>query len=289
MIRDHELGETACRDCGLITAHASLDRGPEWRAFDPAMKARRVGTPTSYCTHDKSLPTVIAHVGQDASRRKLPSEVVERMYRLRKLQYRAHTYDSFERNLAQAMSELDRLASALSIPDAIKERAALIYRKALKEDLVRGRTIAAITAAALYASCRLSGTPRSLSETAFMSKVSRRDVAKGYRLLAKTLDLIVPVPDPLLLISSIASKIGADSKMQQRAIEILRMAKERELVVGKVPTGLAAMALYMACVENGVRKTQREIAEAAAVTEVTIRNLRQRLRTLNLDAGLESV
>jgi transcription initiation factor TFIIB len=205
------------------------------------------------------------------------------MYRLRKLQYRAHTYDSFDRNLAQAMLELDRLASAMSVPDSVKEKAALIYRKALKEDLVRGRSIAAITAAALYASCRLTDTPRSLSEIASISKVRRSDIARCYRLLVKILDMKLPVPNPVSLISKIASKVGADSKIQQRAIELLKIAKEKKIVVGKAPTGLAAAALYIACVENGLKKTQREIAMAAAVTEVTLRN---RYKSLKTELGL---
>ena len=36
--------------------------------------------------------------------------------------------------------------------------------------------------------------------------------------------------------------------------------------------GLAATALYLSCVKNGVSITQRDLAEAAGVTEVTIRN-----------------
>jgi transcription initiation factor TFIIB len=36
--------------------------------------------------------------------------------------------------------------------------------------------------------------------------------------------------------------------------------------------GLAAAALYFSCVKNGVYVTQRDLAEAANVTEVTIRN-----------------
>jgi transcription initiation factor TFIIB len=287
LIKDYERGEVVCGNCGLIITQISLDRGPEWRAFalEEREARKRVGVPTSYSVHDKGLPTVISHIGQDAFGRKLPPDVIQQMYRLRKLQYRAHTYDSFDRNLAQAMLELDRLSSALSIPDSIKEKAALIYRKTLREDLVRGRSIAAITAAALYAACRLTDTPRSLSEIASVSKVRRGDVARCYRLLVKVLGIRMPVPNPISLIPKIASKIGADSRIQQRAIDILKLAKGRRLVVGKAPTGLAAAALYIACVEHGLRKTQREIAVAASVTEVTLRNRYKSLKNaLELNA-----
>jgi len=47
---------------------------------------------------------------------------------------------------------------------------------------------------------------------------------------------------------------------------------------------LAAAALYLSCVKNGEDKTQRDIAEAANVTEVTIRN---RYKGLRLDQNMD--
>ena len=55
-------------------------------------------------------------------------------------------------------------------------------------------------------------------------------------------------------------------------MEILRQAGERELTSGRGPTGVAAAAIYISSILGGERRTQREVAEVAGVTEVTIRN-----------------
>jgi transcription initiation factor TFIIB len=181
------------------------------------------------------------------------------------------------------MSELDRLSSKISISSAIKEKAALMYRKALDKGLVRGRSINAIASASLYASCRGSGTPRTLREIAEASLVNRKDVARCYRLLLQELDVHMPVADPLTYISKIAEKTGISGTTQGVAIAIIREARKKRAVAGKDPMGLAAAALYIASIQHNERITQKDIAEAAGVTEVTIRNRYKMLKKqLNL-------
>jgi transcription initiation factor TFIIB len=170
------------------------------------------------------------------------------------------------------MAELDRLTDMLHIPASIKERAAMVYRKALDKSLVRGRAIAAITAASLYAACRMSETPRTLKDVSAASRIRKKDVARCYRLLVRELDLRMPVVDPVTCISKIATKVEISMLTQQRAIRIINEAKKKGIVTGKDPMGLAAASLYVACVLEREKKTQKEIAEVANVTEVTVRN-----------------
>ena len=251
-----------------------MDKGPEWRAFTLEEKASRsrVGLPTSYSIHDKGLSTAIGQVDRDAFGRKLPTSTRLQMWRLRKWQIRSRVHSSIDRNLAQAMAELERLSSMISISPPIKEKAAVAYRKALEKGLVRGRSINAIVAAALYAACRKSGSPRSLSEIAKASLVDKKDVARCYRLLLQGLDFHMPISDPLTYVSKIAEKTGISGKTQGAAIAILREARQKRFSAGKDPMGLAAAALYIACLQNTEKKTQKDIAEASGVTEVTVRN-----------------
>jgi transcription initiation factor TFIIB len=182
------------------------------------------------------------------------------------------------------MTELDRLSDKVSAPSAVKEKAALIYRKALDEGLVRGRSIAAIAAASLYAACRITGTPRNLREISRASLVKRKDVARCYRLLLRKLNIQMPIADPLIYISKISQKSDISGHVQSIAIQILNEAREKNISAGKDPMGLAAAALYIACKRAGEKKTQKEIADAAGVTEVTVRNRFKNLKKLlNLD------
>lgn len=286
LVHDYDTGETVCGDCGLVLYEQMMDKGPEWRAFTQEEKASRsrVGVPMSYSVHDKGLSTAISHINRDAFGRKLPLSTRLQMWRLRKWQIRSRVHSSIDRNLAQAMAELDRLSDKTYIPSPIKEKAAVIYRKALDKGLVRGRSIAAIAAAALYAACRERGTPRTLREIAESSLVDKKDVARCYRLLLRELDIQMPLADPLTYISKIAERTGISGRTQGIAIKILREAKKKRASAGKDPMGLAAAALYIACLQNSEKKTQKDIAEAAGVTEVTVRNRYKTLKTqLNLE------
>jgi transcription initiation factor TFIIB len=286
LIHDYDTGETVCGDCGLVLYEQMMDKGPEWRAFTQEEKASRsrVGVPTSYSVHDKGLSTAISQVDRDAFGRKLPLSTRLQMWRLRKWQIRSRVHSSIDRNLAQAMAELDRLSDKVYIPPPIKEKAAVTYRKALDKGLVRGRSIAAIAAAALYAACRGSGTARTLREIAEASLVDKKDVARCYRLLLRELEVHMPIADPLTYVSKIAERTGISGKTQGLAIQILREARKRRAAAGKDPMGLAAAALYIACLQNNEKKTQKDIAEAAGVTEVTVRN---RYKTLKKQLSLE--
>jgi transcription initiation factor TFIIB len=274
LVEDYDRGEVICQACGLVINENVMDRGPEWRAFTKEERESRgrVGIPISYSMHDKGLSTVIDRINRDAYGKQLPISTRLEMLRLRKWQIRTRVHSSIDRNLAQAMAELDRLTDNLHIPSQVKERAAVIYRKALDSGLVRGRSIAAIAAAALYAACRATETPRTLKEVATASSVKRKDVARCYRLLLRELNIKMPVEDPVRCVSKIASKVRIPIKTQRTAIKILGEAKKRGVVSGKDPMGLAAAALYVACVLDDVKKTQKEIAEVANVTEVTVRN-----------------
>ena len=286
LVHDYDTGETVCGDCGLVLYEQMMDKGPEWRAFTQEEKASRsrVGVPTSYSVHDKGLSTAISQVDRDAFGRKLPLSTRLQMWRLRKWQIRSRVHSSIDRNLAQAMAELDRLSDKVYIPPPIKEKAAVTYRKALDKGLVRGRSIAAIAAAALYAACRGSGTPRTLREIAEASLVDKKDVARCYRLLLRELEVHMPIADPLTYVSKIAERTGISGKTQGLAIQILREARSKRAAAGKDPMGLAAAALYIACLQNNEKKTQKDIAEAAGVTEVTVRN---RYKTLKKQLKLE--
>jgi len=285
LIHDYDTGETVCGNCGLVLREQMMDKGPEWRAFTQEEKdsRSRVGIPTSYSVHDKGLSTAIGRVDRDAFGRKLPLSTRLQMWRLRKWQIRSRVHSSVDRNLAQAMAELDRLSDKVYIPGPVKEKAAVVYRKALDKGLVRGRSIAAIAAAALYAACRTTGTPRTLREIAEASLVDKKDVARCYRLLLRELDVQMPIADPLTYISKIAERTGISGQTQGLAIKILRDAKLARAAAGKDPMGLAAAALYIACLQKDEKKTQKDIAEAAGVTEVTVRN---RYKSLKRQLGL---
>jgi len=285
VIRDLESGELICGDCGLVIADPVVSTCPEWSAFtvEEHQEMDRVGPPPSFSIYDKGLSTTIGGVSRDARGKRIPNERRVEILRLRKWQGRFNV-DNSERNLAQAMSELDRLSDRLHLPHAIQERAAVTYRKALKEGLVQGRSISSMVAASLYVACRVTQTPRTLAEVSLYSPVDKKEISRCYRILLKELEFHMPVPKAQRRVPKIASKVEVGEETLRKAIEILGDADRLKITVGKDPMGLAAAALYLACTMNGENRTQKDIACAAEVTEVTIRNRYKELKSfLDLD------
>ena len=112
-----------------------------------------------------------------------------------------------------------------------------------------------------------------MKELSIISNIKKKELARCYRLIFKELDLRVPVVDPVKCLSRVASKAGIREKTKRKALEILRRTIETNGSAGKDPTGLAASIPYVACITLGDDMTQKEIAEADSVTEVTIRNV----------------
>ena len=289
LVTDFDTGEVVCGDCGFVLPDPIIDKGPEWRAFDEEQKAERtrVGTPETLTIHDKSLSTTMNPIYRDPFGKAIRPGTLIDMKRLSKWQERSRVRSSIERNLARAMTELDRLADKLNIPpptkSPVREIAAVFYRKILDRGLVRGRSINGMVPACLYVACREAGILRTLQEIADASLVDKKVIARCYRLILKELNKKMPSVSPISCVSKIAEKIGISQKTQGRAVELIRQAKEKKYGSGKDARSLAAAALYIACRENKEQKkgrfgnpvrdiTQKDIADNAGLTEVTIRN-----------------
>ena len=274
LMRDYENAEIVCMDCGFVVATKIVDQGPEWRAFDNEQqeKRARAGAPLTFTIHDKGLSTVIDWHDKDVYGKRIAPDQKAQIYRLRKWQRRIRVLDATERNLAFALSEITKVANNLSLPNSIFETASIIYRKAVKEHLIRGRSIQGISAASVYIACRQCGLVRTLDEIATASSISRKEVGRSYRFLVKELNYFIPPTNPSHYVSKFSNQLTMQGKVDEIAGKILKIARELKLTSGRGPTGIAAAASYIASVLTGERKTQREIAEIAQVTEVTIRN-----------------
>jgi transcription initiation factor TFIIB len=274
VITDDEHGETVCDDCGLVITEDSVDRGPEWRAFDSAEKDQksRVGAPTTNTMHDKGLSTNIDWRNKDAYGRSLGARQRQKMQRLRKWNERFRTRDSKERNLKQALGEIDRMASAVGLPDNVRETASVIYRRALDEDLLPGRSIEGVSTSCVYAAARMAGVPRSLDEIADVSRVEKSEIARTYRYVVRELSLEVRPADPEQYVPRFASSLELSEESEMRAKQLLKNAKEQGVHSGKSPVGLAAAAVYAAALLTNEKTTQAAVSEVADISEVTIRN-----------------
>ncbi|KXA93342.1 transcription initiation factor IIB [candidate division MSBL1 archaeon SCGC-AAA259E22] len=273
-VRDYQQSKVVCESCGRVLKEEIKDRGPEWRAFDQEGREekRRAGPPSTETIHDKGLSTQIDYTDRDARGNKLSPEQKNKVYRLRKWHKRSRISDSTDRNLSFALSEMNRMASQLSLPTNVQEIASKIYRKAVKENLIRGRSIEGVVSAILYAACREAEIPRTLEGITEASKVDRREIGRTYRFIARKLDIDLPPTNPARYVARFGSELNISGEAKVEAMEIIRKAQEEHLTPGKSPTGTAAAAIYIATLKCGERRTQREIAKVVNISEVTVRN-----------------
>ncbi|MFL6422014.1 MAG: transcription initiation factor IIB family protein [Nitrososphaera sp.] len=287
VVADPETGELIRKDTGEVVSNNILSQEKEWRSFDgeELHNRVRVGSPTSLAFHDKGLSTTIGNETTDASGKVIDSATQMRMGRLRMWNKRSQSHSSAERNFQKAFTLLSRIKDRLALPNHVTEKAAYTYRKAQERGLIRGDTIGSVLAASIYVAVRQAGVPRTLDDISQISDLKPGEVARSYRRIISELDIKVPLIDPRRYIVKVANNLNFDEKIRRKALELLEQVQNKNLAVGKDPISIAASILYIVNLSESRPKTQAEIARAAGVTEVTVRNRSKELRK-KLDASL---
>jgi len=274
IITDPRSGEIICSRCGMVISDKLLERRPEWRTFalEETEGRARTGLPSSLARHDMGLSTVIGKENVDATKNKIEPSLLSTLNRLRTWDFRTQVRSSTDRTLRLAFGDLDSLKDKLGLSDAIIEKTAYIYRKAQQKGMMRGRSIHAVLAAAIYIACRQMEVPRTLDEIATIGNIKRKSIAKCHRELILELQLTLPTIDTTKCIARVANKANISEKTKHQAMTLMNDVVKNGISAGKDPMGLAASVLYASCIKTGERKTQVDLANAAQITGVTIRN-----------------
>ena len=267
MINDAHKAETVCRKCGFIVEEAKVDFGPEWSFSEDDANQSRAGAPISFSRADMGVRTLI---GSKSDIAKLGGKVKGRYLKLQQQDIR--TAAKTERNLKYAFDDLRRFSSVMNLPRSIEEEAARLYRKALDRNLIRGRTVESVVAACIFMACKSFAIPKGFREVCEITKVHPKDFGKTYRFVSRKLGFKMAPTTAVDFIPRFASKMGLKPMTQAKAVEILRKAEKYEIDNGRGPHGLAAAAIYIAAQLTGAHVTQKMVADATEVTEVTIRN-----------------
>jgi transcription initiation factor TFIIB len=179
--------------------------------------------------------------------------------------------DSTEKNLALALQYTTQIAIDLSLPKTALEKATLVYKRIIEKGLLKGRSIRAISATAVYIGCEQCRTAITIKDIAHASRMSPGKISHSYRSIAKHLGISTRPAGP----RNHAAELSARLQLSTRTREILEKITEAincsKGFVGKAPTGIACAAIYISSLLTGEKRTQREIAEAARITEATIR------------------
>lgn len=276
-------GEYVCNGCGLVTDDDRLDRGPEWRGSpEERRRRRRTGAPLTRTRHDRGLSTEIGYAsGADLG------DDRRRMYRLRREHNRSQIQSKAERNRVYGFTEISRICSALELPTSIWEHACVIFERAQGEDLLKGRSIEGFASAAVYAACRMVGVGRTRGEVVEVSRATTAELNAAYDALNRDLALPIAPVDPRQFLPRLATSLEVPGAVEHVARRYADWLMGEGLAAGRKPGGVAGACLYVAADERDVELSQREVAEAADVSPVTLRGVSQLLD--DADGGLTSV
>ncbi|MBX0322443.1 transcription initiation factor IIB family protein [Halomicroarcula sp. F13] len=258
--------ETVCDRCGLVVGEDTIDRGPEWRSFaDDDIQRARTGAPLTRSRHDRGLSTDIGRSTRLKGRKR------RQMARLRREHRRAQVSSKRERNQIYAFTEIRRVVGSLGLSDAIRDRACVLFESAQNEDLLQGRSLEGFAAAAVYATCRTEGVARTVEELCRAARADPDELRAAYDALNRDLGLPTGPIDPREYVPRFATELDLSEGVRSRAEELVTEARDRNIVGGRNPAGVAAACLYTAAQERGVALTQAEAAEVGDVTPVTLR------------------
>ncbi|MEE8384256.1 MAG: transcription initiation factor TFIIIB [Nitrosopumilus sp.] len=271
IITDSERGEIVCGGCGLILVQNISDTSYENNGYtlEGFMKQARTGPATSLTMFDKGLSTIIG-TNRDFSGNALSSKIKYEFKRLRTWDQRSKSRNTA--SLSKAFTLLHGMKTKLAIPDNVVENAAYIYRKTVSAKLTRGRTMATLVSASLYAACRINNIPRTLDDIANAGNVERRTLSRDLRTIIKKLGLKLDQYDTASFITKISNNMNLKEKIKRDAFEILKRCEKEEITAGKHPVAQAAASLYISCIMNGVKISQKKFSEESGVSDVTIRN-----------------
>jgi DNA-binding Lrp family transcriptional regulator len=188
--------------------------------------------------------------------------------------------------LDRELAELNEIVSKLDLGDRTREvadEAHSIFKKAVVAGLSRGRSIEALTAAAIYAACRKLLVPANLNDICRLSNAKKTLVTRCYRKMLFKRIFEVPIPDYSVSLDRLLNRLETfcyvflTKDVRKKALYIIEKAQKSGVSRGKQLSSIVAASLYIAC-EGQV--LQREMAQAAGISEVTLRNNYRKLKSL---------
>ncbi|XP_031617020.1 transcription initiation factor IIB [Contarinia nasturtii] len=264
LIEDYRAGDMICSECGLVVGDRVIDVGSEWRTFSnekSGVDPSRVGGPENPLLSGGDLSTMIGPGTGSASFDSFGNA---------KYQNR-RTMSSSDRALIAAFKEISQMADRINLPKTIVDRANNLFKQVHDGKNLKGRSNDAKASACLYIACRQEGVPRTFKEICAVSKISKKEIGRCFKLTLKALATSVDLITTADFMSRFCANLVLPNMVQRGATHIARKAVEMDIVPGRSPISVAAAAIYMASQASEEKRSQKEIGDIAGVADVTIR------------------
>ena len=273
VIFDMVSSEYVCSSCGCVANDKFFnnENSSGYSGQSGFSDRSRTGMPESLAIHHKGLSTLIGMGDTDARGKALEPAQRMKMQRLRTWNNRSQLNDSISRNLEKALKFLNNFGDKLYLSQAVMESAAYIYRKAAIKKLAKGRSTLGLVGAALYAACRETATPKTISDVASVCNLSSKDVMSHYKLILRELSLQMPVLHGPDYVTLIANRLDLSEKTKREALKIFSEVQQNRISIGKNPRALAGAVIYLASQTCNEFLRQVEICQVADISTVSLR------------------
>jgi transcription initiation factor TFIIB len=179
--------------------------------------------------------------------------------------------------LVNGLTELDEFVTGLDLDSTVQARATEIYRNAVQTDeLLDGRGVEMIAAGCVVLAVRESNAIVDTQDVVDLASdhIEEKTIHGVTKAMRKELDLGFLLEDPHKFLEPIGDELDASPHDRELAETIVDIALEDGIASGKKAQTIAGSAYYVVSVlplgDGGF--TQRNVADAADITEVTIRN-----------------
>lgn len=278
-VTDYVRAEVICNDCGLVLDESIIENKSKRHSYDAYIDENNdgFGSPMTLTLHDKGLSTNIGKSNKDHYGNSFSSKTMHKFYRLRKLDSKTKLSSNKDKYLFNALINLEKMSSALDLPKNVRENAAYIYRKTIKKSSLKGRSSIGVLAASLYASCKICDIPRTLHEISIVSNIPEKNIGRYYKFLNKLIKFKIQPPSPYNYLNRFCNDLNLGCEVVLKSKEILKKADDNDLIKGRNPIISAAACIYIASIICKSKRTQKEIAEIAGITELGLRNVYKKI------------
>lgn len=250
-------GGTICSNCGLIIVDQSYD--------------------VNVYSKNTTITTLICRANRDGKGNLLERSQWIRAAKLRRLHKMCKIASYEERVMSKAITEINKMASFLNIPNFVKDTAINIFNnvRKTKERL----SIDATIIASLYAACKVHKVPRTIDDFCH-SKEEKRNVWRVYRYMVMNNLIKNGSPSPEIYVPRVCSLLDADAKVLTESYKVIKKARDLGIVNGKSPYKFAVASVYYAMQKLGYKRSKSEVARITGVSEYTIRKIVKALKDI---------
>jgi transcription initiation factor TFIIB len=266
-----------CTECGAAIEAPEVMQEVETRealAVGKSGQRSREVISNPLTLHDFGLSTTISDSVIDARGGLIDPKSRQALYRMKRLNKFA-TNRSRQRSLTSAFFMVNTIRQKLCLSEAITQKAAHIYRKALSNGLVRGRSIKGMVVASTYAACREFNAAKTVEELSKAIDADANFSMRCFNLLVTKFEFCLPRLDSTAYLSKAANTLEIRGKVYKSALEILKAVNAHHISQGKNPKALAAASIYLAA--STCKERPIALAKVAVACDVTVISIRKRV------------